>query len=69
MTEQHEMKGPSLINGMNPENLQETLEKLQNDPRFAKMMEENKIKAMNPRDRLRAKLKQKQDSRKPKNAQ
>jgi hypothetical protein len=67
----HEMKGPSLFNNndfsknfnLNPD----MIEKIQKNPKFMEMMkkqeEENKIKNMEPREKLRARLLQKQNNR------
>ena len=65
----HEMKGPSLFNNddiskmLNPE----MMKKMQKNPKFLEMMktqeEENKIKNMDPREKLRARLRQKRNNR------
>ena len=65
----HEMKGPSMFNNndiskmLNPD----MIKKIQNSPKFMEMIkkqeEENKIKSMSFREKLRARLRQKQKNR------
>lgn len=68
-SEQYEMKGPSLFNepDQQPQFDPEMIAKIKQNPQFMKMMKEQEAKMkyeqMTPREKLRAKLKQKQYGR------
>ena len=68
--EQYEMSGPSLLNRQDVQQPQidpEMIAKLQQNPEFVRMMKEQEAKnmyeKMTPREKLRARLKQKQMGR------
>ena len=67
-----EMKGPSVFNNTNINDMSNMLnpdmiKKIQSNPKFIEMIkqqeEENKIKNMEPREKLRARLRQKRNNR------
>ena len=75
-TSGYEMKGPSLLNGSAPETAQqmpstitpEMVKKLKNNPQFMNLMkqqEEKRISDLVPKERLRERLRQKRETRKP----